>query len=273
MALADSMLKYGMQKIKMSQASYLGDTISKVGGLLTEASDAVGKVSKASEPNRKALSDIKEGELALGINGSKPSLLEKAGIRSSLDKKVSYDIDGVTYNQRSLRRIGALSKDPMYSNILQKEYGKDWKKTFGIEKENNSELPSVSAKRAVQGKKAGDQAYVNDIVRGQEDWAEKEANRIRIKESYESNIPKQQSGKVEDKIIGSFINKDNDGIINDSESKTINNALSTIVSKKQQLLVDAGYNIGASGKNRDGIDGVYGKKTKKAWELYQKDNV
>ena len=37
MALADSMFKYGMKKIKMSQASNLGNTISKIGDLGMEA--------------------------------------------------------------------------------------------------------------------------------------------------------------------------------------------------------------------------------------------
>lgn len=40
---------------------------------------------------------------------------------------------------------------------------------------------------------------------------------------------------------------------------------------KQQALVDAGYNLGTTGENRNGVDGAWGKKSQAAWDLAMQD--
>lgn len=45
------------------------------------------------------------------------------------------------------------------------------------------------------------------------------------------------------------------------------------IKKKQQAMVDAGYDLGKTGPNKDGVDGSWGPKSKKAWTDYKiKDN-
>ena len=142
MALADSMLKYGMQKIKMSQASSLGNTISKIGDLGMEAGAALTKVAKATESNRKSYETIQTGKKEVGID-DEGSFLEKTGLKSSLNSDKSFDVNTgggkkVSYDMRGLKQIGTLSS--VYNeDYLVKKYGTDesgeftdWKEKFGV---------------------------------------------------------------------------------------------------------------------------------------------
>jgi len=139
MALADSMLKYGMQKIKMSQASSLGNTISKIGDLGMEAGAALTKVAKATESNRKSYETIQTGKKEVGID-DEGSFLEKTGLKSSLSSDESFDVNygegginpsKVSYDTRGLKQIGTLSST-YSSDYLIKKYGKDWEEKYGV---------------------------------------------------------------------------------------------------------------------------------------------
>ena len=139
MALADSMLKYGMQKIKMSQASSLGNTISKIGDLGMEAGAALTKVAKATESNRKSYETIQTGKKEVGID-DEGSFLEKTGLKSSLNSDKSFDVNTgggsvnprkVSYDARGLKQIGTLSST-YSSDYLIKKYGKDWEEKYGV---------------------------------------------------------------------------------------------------------------------------------------------
>ena len=139
MALADSMLKYGMQKIKMSQASSLGDTISKIGDLGMEAGAALSKVGKATQSNRQSYETIQAGKKEVGID-DEGSFLERTGLKSSLSSDESFDINyregginpsKVSYDTRGLKQIGTLSST-YSSDYLIKKYGQDWKEKYGI---------------------------------------------------------------------------------------------------------------------------------------------
>lgn len=41
--------------------------------------------------------------------------------------------------------------------------------------------------------------------------------------------------------------------------------------ERQQALVDAGYNLGTTGENKNGVDGAWGNKSQAAWDLAMKD--
>ena len=139
MALADSMLKYGMQKIKMSQASSLGDTISKIGDIGMEAGAALSKVGKATQSNRQSYETIQAGKKEVGID-DEGSFLERTGLKSSLSSDESFDVNyregginpsKVSYDTRGLKQIGTLSS--IYSSdYLIEKYGQDWKEKYGI---------------------------------------------------------------------------------------------------------------------------------------------
>lgn len=45
------------------------------------------------------------------------------------------------------------------------------------------------------------------------------------------------------------------------------------IKELQRRLKDAGYDIGNSGKDKDGIDGIIGSKTRSAWENYSKEHA
>jgi|10_taG_2_1085330.scaffolds.fasta_scaffold03073_2 hypothetical protein len=139
MALADSMLKYGMKKIKMSQASNLGNTISKIGDLGMEAGAALTKVAKATESNRKSYETIQAGKKEVGID-DEGSFLEKTGLKSSLGSDKSFDVNydegginprKVSYDARGLKQIGTLSST-YSSDYLIEKYGQDWKEKYGV---------------------------------------------------------------------------------------------------------------------------------------------
>ena len=42
------------------------------------------------------------------------------------------------------------------------------------------------------------------------------------------------------------------------------------IMRKQQILVDAGYDLGDTGPNEDGVDGDWGNKSEEAWDKHQK---
>ena len=49
----------------------------------------------------------------------------------------------------------------------------------------------------------------------------------------------------------------------------ITESVDPTIIKIQQALKDKGYDIGTSGPNKDGIDGIYGPKTKAAISQFQ----
>jgi hypothetical protein len=61
--------------------------------------------------------------------------------------------------------------------------------------------------------------------------------------------------------------------IDDLVTKTdfqITNKYNPEVEKLQKFLISKGYNVGKTGKSRDGVDGIYGRLTKAAYQNYKK---
>lgn len=363
MALADSMLKYGMKKIKMSQASNLGNTLSKVGDLGMEAGAALSKVGKATETNRQSNETIQAGKKQVGID-DKGSFLERTGLKSSLSSDKTFDVkrdEGginprkVSYDMQGLKQVGTLSST--YNNdYLVDKYGKDWEDKHGVstnittpleyrEKTENfnpisqdtvnvtmasydSRAKALEAESVPKGPDApinpntgerfmtveeGDdwdiknkehmQKHENKVRAGKAKTGEELGNKLAIaeQEGYANNLSIKSKNKAEyenainkdkpvegspannkslakpkspeDLIIDEFVEDESKGINGVGLEEPAKKGSGSTVSKRQQLLVDAGFDIGSSGKDKNGVDGVDGKKTKTAWDLYQKEMV
>lgn len=66
--------------------------------------------------------------------------------------------------------------------------------------------------------------------------------------------------------------------LGDKDSKVANNLLANLKTKEdikqfQKMLVDAGYDLGKYGANKDGVDGKIGKATRRAAMQYVRDNA
>jgi len=250
MALADSMLKYGLQKIKMSQASNLGNTISKIGDLGMEAGAALSKVAKATEPNRKAYETIQTGKKEVGID-DKGSFLEKTGLKSSLSSDKLFDVNidegglnprKVSYDTRGLKQIGTLSST-YSSDYLIEKYGQDWKEKYGVKsniktlsednKSVNKEKLEISfedqRKNLINRSNSGEisedefEEGYNAIDRDQGvalSYPETKINQNTDKEESESDINNKELQKIKNKPMRSQSEIDKEEFLNALTSST-----------------------------------------------------
>ena len=249
MSLADSMLAYGMKKIKLSQAGKMGETISKIGDIAIEAGQAVQSVAKSTKPTRDTYKKIQAGKEIIGSDVQKGSFLERVGLKSSLNDEVFKGKDNYQYTTQGLKEIGTLANTPLakeggYLEKFSKEEYKDtsWWKQFG-------EKPK-SLTQEVLNKSDKTDEKIN-------------LNNKKNNKSLESQV--KEKTDVEN-IIVELDQEDNANVLLDN-TKKIN--LNNSVLDKQKMLVDLGYDIGKTGEKGKGVDGVLGAKTKAALEKFE----
>ena len=298
MSLADSMLAYGKKKIKLSQAGKMGERISSIGDVVTEAGQAVSSIGKAVKPNIETYKQVQAGRETIGAEADKGTLWQRLGLKSSLDDKISVGEDNYKYTTEGLKEIGTLSTEPLaekggyLEKLSENAYkDKDWWKQFGekpkksLTNEVISEIkdPVVPDAPVVkdnsQDKTNGDNLFTDeqiDYIMSLE--RSKGLTREQIIEFMSNKGSENNSGydNIEDyrrqKNIEAVINldkNDKEPLLKEDQDNVDLGGTEDDVKEKQRILVEAGYDIGEYGKNKDGIDGIYGKMTSAAWELYQ----
>lgn len=286
MSLADSMLAYGKKKIKLSQAGKMGERISSIGDVVTEAGQAVSSIGKAVKPNIETYKQVQAGRETIGAEADKGTLWERLGLKSSLDDTISVGEDNYQYTTEGLKEIGTLSTEPLaekggyLEKLSEDAYSdKDWWKQFG-------KKPESLTSKAISEIKTDGASDTNEVV--QDNSQEKTIDKMMESGNKKfAGLTREQISEYVYDIDGQYTNiedykkqKNIEAVINldkndkkqllkEDQDNVDLGGTEDDVKEKQRILVEAGYDIGKYGKNKDGIDGIYGKMTSAAWELYQ----
>ena len=284
MSLADSMLAYGKKKIKLSQAGKMGERISSIGDVFTEAGQAVSSIGKAVKPNIETYKQVQAGRETIGAEADKGTLWQRLGLKSSLDDKISVGEDNYQYTTEGLKEIGILSdtslaKEGGYLEKLSEDVykDKDWWKKFGTESLTSkvtSEIkdpvvPDAPELNEPTLKKIGDNVSSppNEFIYFDDKGNEVSEDKAQWVSQGQKD-PESDKGLNDikaNKAINDVINLDkkDDSILQEDKLTKEQKKIEEI-KKEQQMLVDLGYDIGKTGVGGKGVDGVKGVKTKDA---------